>query len=93
MSFKTISKKTRIKQSLDTASFRIEFNYEHEEGKTPDMITAKAQLPPPAEGEPPAKPLVLDVSFYPGTNNLQIVCHNTPADFDPAKINEVLRYF
>jgi hypothetical protein len=83
----TISRNIRVKQAISTANFEVEYKYEHEEGIVPEMITAKAIAKTVDEEDP--KPLIIDLAFYTNTSNLQVTCHNKPAVFDSAVINEV----
>lgn len=84
---KTVSKRLRVQQAASSASLDITFNYDHEEGKLPELIAAKGVLSD-AKAEDP-KRMMLDVILYPSTNNLQVTCHNKPAAFDASIINEV----
>lgn len=83
----TISREVKVNQSVDSDNFDISFQYRHNEKERPDLITASANS---KNKETPG--FKVDVSFYPSTNNLQIVCQNTPADFNAATINEILPY-
>lgn len=84
----TVSKKTKVHQSAVTENLSINFHYEVEEGKPINMITARA-VRPEEEGD---TRMIIDVSYYPSTQNLQIVCHNKPVDFDASVINEIIGF-
>lgn len=84
---KTISKKTRVQQAGETKLFKTVYNYEQQEGQVPDMIGCRADLKKPNDKE---KPMRLDITYYPSSENLQIVVHNKPGDFNVSVVSEVL---
>lgn len=87
---KTVSRKTKVQQSLESESFNINYAFEHDEGKVPEMITARAEKlnQELKEGENPCR---VDVSLYPSTGNLQITVHNKPSGFQVSLLEEIVQ--
>lgn len=86
---KTVSRKTKVQQSLESENFNINYAFEHDEGKVPEMITARAGMLNQnlKEGENPCR---VDVSLYPSTGNLQITVHNKPEGFAVNLLAEIV---
>jgi len=86
---KTVSKKTEVQQSLESKNFNIIYAHKSEEGKVPEMITARASMlkQEVKEGENPCR---VDVSLYPANGNLQITVHNKPKGFSVSLLAEIV---
>jgi len=65
------------------------YAFKHEDGKVPEMITARANMPKQElkDGEHPCR---VDVSLYPDRGNLQIICHNKPEGFKVSLLEEII---
>jgi len=86
---KTVSKRTEVQQSLETENFNIIYAHKSEEGKVPEMITARAGMlnQELAQGDNPCR---VDVSLYPANGNLQITVHNKPEGFKVSLLEEIV---